>query len=107
MKNMKDIMKQAQQMQEKMVEIQEKLAELSIEGKAGGGMVTATVNGKGDLKQIKLDPSIVDPNEVEMLEDLIVAACNDAKAKAEQTASDEMSKVTSGLSLPGGGALPF
>lgn len=105
MKNFKNIMQQAQQMQEKMMEAQEKLADLTVDGKAGGGMVTATVNGKGELQKLKLDPSIVDANDVEMLEDLIIAAVSDAKSKAESMAADEMSKVTGGMSLPGN--LPF
>ena len=105
MTNFKNIMKQAQQMQEKMMEAQERLAEITVDGKSGGGMVTATVNGKGELQKLKLDPSIVDPKDVEMLEDLIIAAVSDAKSKSEAMAADEMSKVTGGMSLPGN--LPF
>ncbi|MEN8237406.1 MAG: YbaB/EbfC family nucleoid-associated protein [Pseudomonadota bacterium] len=105
MKNFKNIMKQAQEMQEKMIAAQEKLADLVVDGKAGGGMVTATVNGKGELQKLKLDPSIVDADDVEMLEDLIIAAVSDAKSKAESMAADEMSKVTGGMALPDN--LPF
>ncbi len=105
MTNIKNIMKQAQQMQEKMMEAQEKLTELSVDGSSGGGMVTATVNGKSELQKLKLDPSIVDADDVEMLEDLIVAAVSDARSRAETLAADEMAKVTGGMSLPGN--LPF
>jgi DNA-binding YbaB/EbfC family protein len=76
-------------------------------GSAGGGMVSVTVNGKGEARQVKIDPSLVDPEETEVLEDLIVAAFNDAKAKVEAHVAEEMSKLTGGLNLPGGMKLPF
>ena len=107
MTNLKNIMKQAQQMQEKLAEVQEKMAELHVEGNAGGGMVIVTVNGKGELQKVKLDPSLLDPSDVEMLEDLIVAAFNDAKSKAEAAMQEEMSNLTGGIPLPGGMKLPF
>ncbi len=107
MKNLGNLMKQAQQMQAKMAEMQEKLAAVEIGGAAGGGMVSATVSGKGEVKRIKIDKSIVDPNDVEMLEDLIVAAINDARGKVEAHAASEMEKLTGGLGLPGGFKLPF
>ena len=107
MSNFKQMMKQAQQMQAKMQEIQEQMSEISVEGKSGGGMVVATVNGKGEPRGLKIDPSIVDPSDIEMLEDLIVAAFNDAKVKAEQKMSEEMSKLTGGLPLPENFKLPF
>jgi hypothetical protein len=107
MKNLGNLMKQAQQMQAKMAEMQEKLGAMEIAGAAGGGMVNATVNGKGEVKRIKIDKSIVDPNDVEMLEDLIVAAINDARGKVEAHAAAEMEKLTGGLGLPGGFKLPF
>ncbi len=107
MKNLGQLMKQAQQMQSKMAEMQDKLAGIEVSGAAGGGMVTVTLTGKGEMKNISLDKSIVDPNDLEMLEDLIVAAHNDAKAKVETTMQEEMQKVTGGLQLPPGMKLPF
>jgi nucleoid-associated protein EbfC len=107
MKNLSGLMKQAQQMQEKMQEMQSKLESLDIEGVAGAGLVTMTVNGKGDLRRIKIDPKIIDPADAEMLEDLIVAAHTDAKRKIETAAAEEMQKVTGGLQLPPGMKLPF
>ncbi len=107
MKNLGNLMKQAQQMQAKMAEMQEKMAETEVTGGAGGGMVSVTMNGKFDLKTIKIDPSLVDPAEVEMLEDLILAAFNDAKVKVETATQEEMSKLTGGLSLPPGFKMPF
>ena len=107
MKNIGQFLKQAQQMQAKMAEMQEKLAHLTVEGSSGGGMVTVVANGKGEVQSLKIKPELVDPKEVEILEDLIVAAINDAKGKAETKASEEMSKITGGLGLPGGMKLPF
>ncbi len=107
MTNFKQMMKQAQEMQEKLQEMQDKMAEVMVEGNSGGGMVVATVNGKGEPRGLKIDPSLVDPKEVEMLEDLVVAAFNDAKVKAEQQMSEEMSKLTGGLPLPENFKLPF
>lgn len=107
MKNLGNLMKQAQQMQSKMGEMQAKLAELEVTGASGGGMLKVTLNGKFELKGIKIDPSLVTPDDVEVLEDLIVAAFNDAKAKAEVSMQDEMAKITGGLNLPAGFKLPF
>ncbi len=107
MKNLGQMMKQVQDMQARMAEMQEKLLEVEIEGAAGGGMVKATVNGKGTLKTIKIDPSLVNPGETEMLEDLIIAAVNDAKSKADEKLQSEMGKLTGGLPLPPGFKLPF
>lgn len=107
MKNLGQMMKQAQAMQTKMAEMQEKLAEMEVSGQAGAGMVTATLNGKSELRALKIDPSLVDPSDVEVLEDLIVAAVNDAKVKVEATVAEEMQKVTGGLDLPAGMKLPF
>ncbi|MDP6351450.1 MAG: YbaB/EbfC family nucleoid-associated protein [Alphaproteobacteria bacterium] len=106
MKNLGQLLKQAQSMQTKMAELQAQLARAEVEGAAGGGMVTTVMNGKGELKRIKIDPSLADPNEIEVLEDLIVAACADAKGKAEASTAEEMKKLTGGLSLPPGLA-PF
>lgn len=102
MTNFNQIIKQAQQMQAKMAEVQEKLDQLRVEGTSGGGMVKVTMSGKGNLVSIKISPEIIDPKEVEVLEDLIVAAINDGKLKGEAKAAEEMEKVTGGLKLPGG-----
>lgn len=107
MKNLGNLMKQAQQMQSKMAEMQAKLSELEVTGASGGGMLKVTLNGKFELKGIKIDPSLVSPDDVEVLEDLIVAAFNDAKGKAEAAMQEEMQKVTGGLNLPAGMKLPF
>ncbi|ARN84653.1 YbaB/EbfC family nucleoid-associated protein [Candidatus Nucleicultrix amoebiphila] len=107
MKNIGNIMKQVQQMQAKMTEVQEKLGSMTVDGSAGGGMISVVVNGKGELKSLKINPELLTGEDKEMLEDLIVAAVNDGKAKAEAMASDEMSKVTGGMGLPGGMKLPF
>ena len=102
MKNMQAMMKQAQQMQAKMQEAQEKLDDLEVEGQSGGGLVTATATGKGALKALKIDPSLIDPEDPDMLEDLVVAAVNDARIKAEEEAAKSMQAITGGLKLPGG-----
>ncbi|MFM7346373.1 MAG: YbaB/EbfC family nucleoid-associated protein [Tagaea sp.] len=107
MKNLGALMKQAQQMQSKMAEMQEKLAGLEVGGRSGGGLVEVLATGKGDIKRLKIDPSLLVPAEVEVLEDLIVAALADAKAKVEAAAADQMREVTGGLSLPPGMKLPF
>ena len=107
MKNLAGLMKQAQQMQEKMQEMQSKLESIDVEGVAGAGLVAVTLNGKGDLRRVKIDPKLADPADVEMLEDLIVAAHRDAKTKIEALTQDEMQKVTGGLQLPPGMKLPF
>ena len=101
------MMKQAQQMQKKMKELQDGLANLEVEGSSGGGLVKITVNGKGEVKKIKIDPSLMKPEESEILEDLIVAAINEAKKKAEEATAEEMKKLTGGLNLPPGFKLPF
>jgi len=107
MKNIAGLMKQAAQMQKKMEEMQARLETLEIEGSAGAGMVTVMLNGKGVLKSVRIDPKLADPVEMEMLQDLIVAAHAEAKRKLEATTTDEMQKVTGGLNLPGGMKLPF
>ncbi len=107
MTNFGRLMKQAQEMQGKMAEMQAKLGEIEVSGAAGGGLVTATLNGKGELRRLKIDPSIVDPAEIEVIEDLVVAAFNDAKAKVEAHVAEEMKKLTGGLQLPPGMQLPF
>ena len=90
MKNIGQLMKQAQQMQQKMGEMQEQLASVEMTGMAGGGMVQVTLNGKGDVKKVKLDKAVVDPEEVEVLEDLLVAAFNDARQKVTAHTEAEM-----------------
>ncbi len=107
MKNLGSLMKQAQQMQAKMTELQEQLANSEYQGAAAGGMVTVTLSGKGDLKGIKIDASLINPEEAEILEDLIVAAHNDAKSKADTASAEAMKAATGGLKLPPGMNLPF
>ena len=107
MKNLAGLMKQAQQMQSKMQEMQSKFESIEVEGVAGAGLVAVTLNGKGDLRRVKIDPKLSDPADIEMLEDLIVAAHRDAKTKIEAMTQDEMQKVTGGLQLPPGMKLPF
>ncbi len=107
MKNLGQLMKQAQQMQSKMAEMQAQLETVEMTGIAGGGMVKLSLNGKGDVKSLKIDPAAVDPAEVEVLEDLLVAAFNDARQKVNAYAEAEMQKLTGGLNLPGGMKLPF
>lgn len=96
-----NIMKQAQQMQRRMAQLQEELASKQVEASAGGGMVTATVSGKQQLLNLKIDPAVVDPEDVEMLQDLVTAAVNEALKLSQQMAGEEMSKLTGGLSIPG------
>ena len=107
MKNLGQLMKQAQEMQEKMAEMQESLVAIEIEGVAGAGLVTVVLNGKGEMQRLKIDPSLVKPEDVEILEDLIVAAHNDAKSKIEIRVQDETQKLMGGLPLPPGMKFPF
>jgi nucleoid-associated protein EbfC len=102
MKNFAEMMKQAQQLQGRMADMQAELERLAIEGRSGGGMVTVTLSGKGDMTALKLDPSLLKPEEAEILEDLIVAAHNDAKAKVEEAMKEKMKGITGGLPLPPG-----
>lgn len=99
--NMGNMMKQMQKMQKQMEDMQKQMEEKEIEASAGGGVVTATVNGKKELLKIKIDEAAVDPDDVEMLEDLIMAAVNEAMNKAEDMMNSEMQKVTGGLNIPG------
>ena len=107
MKNLAGLMKQATQMQKKMEEMQSRLESLDIEGNAGAVMVSVTLSGKGELKSVRIDPRLADPAEMEMLQDLLVAAHAEARRKMEATAAEEMQKVTGGLNLPPGMKLPF
>jgi DNA-binding YbaB/EbfC family protein len=107
MKNLGNMMKQAQQMQAKMQEMQERLGDVEITGQAGAGMVRITVNGRSEMKRVQLSKEVVNPEDVEVLEDLIVAAFNDAKAKVEASVAEETQKLMGGLKLPPGLKLPF
>lgn len=107
MVNINQIMKQAQAMQKKMAEMQEKLAVTEFAGSAAGGGVAITINGKGDMLKVKIDPSLVDKDDVEVLEDLIIAAFNDAKKKSDNNSESELSGAMGGLSLPPGFKMPF
>ena len=107
MKNLSGLMKQAQQMQAKMQEMQTRLEGMEVEGVAGAGLVSVTLNGKGEMRRLRIDPKVADPADIEMLQDLIVAAHNDAKRRVESMAADEMQKLTGGLQLPPGMKLPF
>ena len=106
MMNIQGIMKQAQMMQKKMEEAQEKLAQQEITGASGGGLVKVTLNGKFEAKKVELDKSLLVPDEVDILEDLILAAYNDAHSKVDAVMADGMKDVTGGLNL-GGLKLPF
>ncbi len=100
--NMSNIMKQAQKMQKQMQEMQEEMDAKIFEATVGGGAVKAEVNGKKELVKVSIDKEVVDPDDVEMLEDLVVAAVNEALRKAEQQINQQMSQLTGGLNLPGG-----
>ncbi|WP_423326246.1 YbaB/EbfC family nucleoid-associated protein [Deferribacter abyssi] len=97
--NIQQIMKQAQKMQKKMLEIQEEAAKEVVEASAGGGMVTAKVNGKQELIEIKIEKDVVDPEDVEMLQDLIIAAVNEAIKKSQELMQEKMNQLTGGLGL--------
>ncbi len=105
--NINQLMKQAQQMQKKLVEAQSQVEELEVTGASGGGMVKITINGKGHAKSIEIASELINPNEKDILEDLIIAAINDANAKKEDEASKKMSELTGGLQLPPGFKMPF
>ena len=96
-----NLMKQAQKMQKRMLEIQEELADQTVEATVGGGMVTAVVNGQQELVSITISPEVVDPDDIEMLEDLVVAVVNEASRQAREMMTEEMSKLTGGIKIPG------
>lgn len=100
------LMRQAQQMQENMKKAQDALADILVEGAAGGGLVKVTMSCKFDVKRVSIDPSLFDDDK-DMIEDLVAAAFNDAQRKAEATSQEKMSEVTAGMSLPAGMKLPF
>lgn len=98
---MGNLFKQAQQMQQKMVRMQEELAQRTVEASVGGGMVSVTVNGRNEVLSLKIEPQVVDPDDIEMLEDLVIAGVNEALRKSQEMISDEMSKLTGGMKIPG------
>ena len=101
MRGMNDMLRQAQMLQKKMAKLQDELAEREVSGTAGGGMVTVVCTGKQEIRSIAIDPNAVDPEDVEMLQDLIQAAVNDALNKSQEMISSEMGKLTGGLNIPG------
>jgi nucleoid-associated protein EbfC len=102
MKDLMKMMKQAQEIQGRMQQVQEELASLQVEGQSGGGLVKVTLNGKMEARAVKIDPSLLKPEDAEVVEDLILAAFQDAKSKAEAALQQKMQEVTGGLSLPPG-----
>jgi hypothetical protein len=107
MKDIMNMMKAAGEMKAKMEAMQAELAELVVEGQSGGGMVSVSLSGKGEMKGLKIDPSLLKPEDAEVVEDLIIAAFNDAKGKSEAEAQRKMAEVTAGLPIPPGMKLPF
>ena len=107
MNNFNNMIKQAQDLQKKMAEAQEKVETLEAEGISGGGIVKITINGKNNVISVNIDETAIDKNEKEILEDLIVAAFNDARDKIQRKIADEMSSLTGGIKLPPGMKLPF
>lgn len=107
MRDMMGLMKQAQEMQKKLADLQAQMEQTEVEGVAGGGMVRITLTAKGEMRGINIDPSLLVADEKEILEDLILAAHTDAKAKAERTMQEKMGQLTGGLQLPPGMKLPF
>ncbi|MGD9804896.1 MAG: YbaB/EbfC family nucleoid-associated protein [Hyphomicrobiaceae bacterium] len=102
MKDLMKLMQQAGQIQQRMQQLQEDLAAMEIEGQSGAGLVKVTLNGKGDMRGVRIDPSLIKPGEAEILEDLILAAHQDARSKVESTMQERMQEVTGGLPLPPG-----
>lgn len=101
MKNLSSIMKQAQKLQEQIAKLQEELADRTVEASSGGGMVTVVANGKQEIVSVKIDPEVVSKDDVEMLEDLVLTAVNEAKRRAEEMAKEELGKLTGGIVPPG------
>jgi DNA-binding YbaB/EbfC family protein len=101
MKGMGDMMKQAQKLQARMLKMQEELAQRTVESAVGGGMITVVANGKQQVVSIRLEKEVVNPDDVEMLQDLVLAAINDALHKSQEMVASEMGKLTGGLNLPG------
>ena len=107
MRDLMGMMGKVKEMQEKMGQMQEEIAQIEVEGFAGGGLVTVTLNGKGVMVGLKVDPSLLKEDEAEILEDLILAAHNDAKAKSEAVMAEKTAELTAGLPIPPGMKLPF
>ena len=107
MKNIGQMMKQAQELQTRMAEMQKRLSQIEITGASGGGMVQVTLSGKVEMRRVKIDPSLLNGDEAEVLEDLIVAAFNDAKGKVDAQVAEKMADLTGGLKLPPGLNFPF
>jgi len=107
MKNLGQMLQQAQEMQKKMAEMQEQLESIEVEAAAGGGLVAVTLTAKGALKGVRIDPSLITDGDAETIEDLIVAAHNEAREKAQARCQEEMQKITGGLDLPEGFQMPF
>ncbi len=101
MKDLNKILKQAKEMQEKIAAMNEKLSQRTVEASSGGGMVTVTMNGRHEVLKIKIDPEVVDPGDVEMLEDLVLAAVNEARSRVDDMIREEMNALAGGLPLPG------
>ena len=99
--NMSDLMKQAQQFQEKLATVQNDLGNIQVSGSAGAGMVTATLNGKGELLDLVIEKALVQPENTQMLQDLVIAAVNDGLSKAKELGKSEMARLTGGLNIPG------
>ncbi|MAH78532.1 MAG: YbaB/EbfC family nucleoid-associated protein [Rickettsiales bacterium] len=107
MTNISQLMKQAKEMQDKMAELQQKVEKTEVEGSAGGGLVKVLINGKHNASKVQIDPSLINSNEIDVLEDLIVAAINDATKKVSENMSSELGSLSGGLNLPPGMKLPF
>ena len=107
MKNLGDMMRKAQEVQTRMAEMQEELGRTELSGSAGGGMVEVTLSGKVEVRRVRIDPSLFQSGDVEVVEDLVMAAFNDAKAKVEAHVAEKMQEITGGLQLPPGMQLPF
>jgi len=101
MPNMGQLMKQAQKFQSKMAKVQEELNDRTVEASSGGGMVTVVANGKQEILSIRIDPEVIDPDDVEMLQDLVLAAVNDGLTRARDMMNEEMGKLTKGMNIPG------
>jgi DNA-binding YbaB/EbfC family protein len=101
MKNLGNIMNQAKMLQNRLAQIQEEMGQKTVEASSGGGMVTVTANGRQEILSVKIEPEVVNPEDVEMLQDLVQAAVNDALRKAQEMVSQEMAKVTGGMKIPG------
>ncbi len=101
MKGFGNLMKEAQRLQQQMAALQEEVAQKRVEATAGGGMVTVTANGRQEIVAIKIDPEVINPGEAQMLEDLVLAACNEALRKARELVQQELGKITGGLKIPG------